>query len=131
MPHAVTITGAATLVIAVRTTTTGCGASRVCELHVGNAARAHEHFDRSLAVLTAQRDRVQRGIAGADLAIARLQADGFRVATSLLHELCSNHRKCPAAELPPSASSKPAANWRRGATRRSSPNSTTTSSTRP
>jgi hypothetical protein len=62
------------------------GFEGVCELHVGSAQRAHDHLERSLATLTAQRDRVQRGIAGADLAIARLRGGDAHGATTLLHE---------------------------------------------
>ena len=49
------------------------GFEGVCELHVGTAERAHEHLERSLANLIAPRDQVQRGIAGTDLAIARVR----------------------------------------------------------
>lgn len=62
------------------------GFEGVCELHIGTAEGAHDHLERSLAALMAQRDRVQRGIAGADLAIARLRGGDVRAATTLLHE---------------------------------------------
>ena len=62
------------------------GFEGVCELHVGTAERAHEHLERSLANLIAPRDQVQRGIAGTDLAIARVRCGDVRSATTLLHE---------------------------------------------
>ncbi len=62
------------------------GFEGVCELHIGTAERAHEHLERSLAALTAPRDQVQRGIAGTDLAIARLRCGDVRAATALLHD---------------------------------------------
>lgn len=62
------------------------GFEGVCELHVGTAQQAHDHLDRSLAGLTAQRDQVQRGIASADLAIAQLRVGDVRAAIGLLHE---------------------------------------------
>lgn len=62
------------------------GFEGVCALHIGTAERAHEHLEQSLAALTAPRDQVQRGIAGTDLAIARMRCGDARSATTLLHD---------------------------------------------
>ncbi|MPZ67290.1 MAG: hypothetical protein GEU83_17895 [Pseudonocardiaceae bacterium] len=62
------------------------GFEGVCELYLGTAERAHEHLERSVAALTAPREQVQRGIAGTDLAIARLRCGDVRAATTLLHD---------------------------------------------
>ncbi len=62
------------------------GFEGVCELHIGTAERAHEHLERSVAALTVPRHQVQRGIAGTDLAIARMRCGDARSATTLLHD---------------------------------------------
>ncbi|MGH4021230.1 MAG: hypothetical protein ACRDT0_18780, partial [Pseudonocardiaceae bacterium] len=62
------------------------GFEGVCELHLGTAERAHDLLELSLADLTAPRDQVQRGIIGADLAVARLRCGGVQAAVALLHD---------------------------------------------
>lgn len=62
------------------------GFDGLCALHLGDAKRAHELLESSLATLTSARDAVQRGIVTTDLAQARLQLGDPEGCGKLLHE---------------------------------------------
>ncbi|MGV9456344.1 hypothetical protein [Streptomyces sp. NPDC003635] len=62
------------------------GFEGVCELYVGDAAQAHDRFERSAASLAAPREQVQRAIVTTDQALARIRLGEPRAAADLLHE---------------------------------------------
>ncbi|MFF0790372.1 hypothetical protein [Streptomyces spiralis] len=62
------------------------GFEGVCELHVGDPAKAHTQFARSAAALTAPREQVQRAIVTTDQALARIRLGEPRAAAELLHQ---------------------------------------------
>lgn len=62
------------------------GFEGLCALHAGDAGRAHDHLDRSLAALRTSRDAIQRGIVSTDLAVARLRLGHPAACVDLLHE---------------------------------------------
>lgn len=62
------------------------GFDGLCALHLGEAKRAHDLLESSLATLTNARDAVQRGIVTTDLAQARLQLGDPAGCGKLLHE---------------------------------------------
>jgi hypothetical protein len=55
-------------------------------LHTGNAYRAHDRLEESVARLNQPRDAVQRGIVSTDLALARLRLGDPVACVDLLHE---------------------------------------------
>jgi transcriptional regulator with XRE-family HTH domain len=62
------------------------GFEGLCALHVGDAGRAHDHLDRSVAALRTSRDAVQRGIVSTDLALARLRMGDPAACVELMHK---------------------------------------------
>ncbi|GAA4096313.1 hypothetical protein GCM10022284_37620 [Streptomyces hundungensis] len=62
------------------------GFEGVCELYVGDAARAHDRFVSAAGALAAPRERVQRAITATDQALARIRMGDPRSAADLLHE---------------------------------------------
>lgn len=62
------------------------GFDGLCALHAGDASRAHDSLDRSLAALRNSRDAVQRGIISTDLARARLRLGDPAACADLLHD---------------------------------------------
>jgi hypothetical protein len=63
------------------------GFDGLCALHAGDVTRAHDSLDRSLATLTTSPHAVQRGIVGADLALARLRLGYPCDCVELLHKV--------------------------------------------
>lgn len=61
------------------------GFEGLCQLYVGDAAKAHEVFAGSNKALTAPRERVQRAIVTTDQALARLRLNAPESAVDLLH----------------------------------------------
>jgi transcriptional regulator with XRE-family HTH domain len=62
------------------------GFDGLCALYAGDAGRAHDNLERSLAALKMSRDAVQRGIVSTDLALARLRLGDPMACVDLLHE---------------------------------------------
>lgn len=62
------------------------GFEGLCALHAGDAGRAHDRLEHSLAALRTARDAVQRGIVSTDLALARLRLGQPAACVDLLHE---------------------------------------------
>jgi len=62
------------------------GFEGVCQLWVGDAARAHDQFEQSAAALSGRRDQVQRAIVRTDQALARIRMGEPRDAATLLHQ---------------------------------------------
>ncbi|GAA2693073.1 MULTISPECIES: hypothetical protein [Actinosynnema] len=62
------------------------GFEGLCALKAGAAEHAHDVLSSSLGKLTGDREAVQRGIVGSDLALARLILGDAVACTALLHE---------------------------------------------
>ncbi|MEV6726306.1 hypothetical protein AB0M94_35870 [Streptomyces xanthochromogenes] len=62
------------------------GFEGVCELYVGDAARAHDRFVKAAGAMVAPREQVQRAITATDQALARIRMGDPRSAADLLHE---------------------------------------------
>ncbi|MGW1433380.1 hypothetical protein ACWD6K_32770 [Streptomyces sp. NPDC002431] len=62
------------------------GFEGVCELYVGDPARAHDRFADAAAALVAPREQVQRAIVTTDQALARIRMGEPQSAAELLHE---------------------------------------------
>jgi hypothetical protein len=62
------------------------GFDGVTSLYVGDPAKAHDYFARSVEALQASRERVQRAIVSTDQALARIRLDEPESAAELLHD---------------------------------------------
>ncbi|MFB7212688.1 hypothetical protein [Streptomyces sp. NPDC056255] len=62
------------------------GFEGVCELYIGDPARAHDRFAAAAAALVAPREQVQRAIVTTDQALARIRMGEPQSAAELLHE---------------------------------------------
>ncbi|UNO42215.1 hypothetical protein [Streptomyces sp. MST-110588] len=61
------------------------GFEGVCNLFVGDAAAAHDHFERAANALVAPRERIQAAIISTDQALARIRLGAPQDAAALLH----------------------------------------------